>query len=208
MNIDKIFDPEMTKEKFVCDKKLKNAIYKRQEEILEKLGKLGKVIFSISNIDFNLNYYRLFLTNDGYIYQEFEKCQSYSYELELVGYLEPIKINNFIKYLLEEEKVLKREPNNETIYDANLSITLIYNDKMYNILDDIFCSNPNISKYRDGVLSSRIKNRLYKLGSKTDNIADYKQRLELMRELRQLDNFLDTYDDRWEIPDFLKAKSE
>jgi hypothetical protein len=207
----KIFDQEMTKEKFAKNKKLKSEISRRKKEIIEELE---QKIVEVSDCDFDANSTSIFLTSSGYVYKESNEYGSYNYDVELIGYIDSTKIDDFMNYLLDDEKILKRKNISfrkmSGICDYNILISFYYKNKEHSVPDDIFCSNSKISKYNEGSLSSRIERKLYDLVKKTDNLDDYKKRVELRKELGQIDRFLDTYDDeeKNEIPDFLKIKLE
>ena len=153
------------------------------------------------------------LTDTGYIYREYIEYSSYNYDIELIGHMDSMVIKGFISYLLDDEKILERKnislKKMAGICDYNVLISFCYDDKEYDIPDDIFCSNNKVSKYNDDCLSSRIKSKLFELAQKTEDFNDYLKRKELRRELKQIDKFLEMYgDNESDIPDFLKKIRE
>jgi DNA-binding Lrp family transcriptional regulator len=201
----------MTKEKFANNKKLKTEINERRKEILEELE---QKIIEVSDCDFDGNSTCIFLTNNGYVYKEYNKYGSYNYDIELVGYIDSKKIDELMRYLLADEKILKRKNTSfrkmSGICDYNVLISFYFKNKEHSIPDDIFCSNNHVSTYSEGCLSSRIESKLLELVQNSADHSDYLKREELRKELKQIDIFLEKYGEEkeFEIPDFLKRKSE
>lgn len=207
MNSYKVFDQEMTKEKFAKDKVLQKEIKERQKEIFNKLD---NIVISVLGCDFNTNSSTHFLTEDGYFYKEEHNSNSYDYNLQLIGYLNPINMEKIMSYLLEEEHILERKfISYEEMFDYNVSIRFKYECLYYEIPDDELCSNNNISKYRETCFSSRVIDKLHELAENNGDLKDYQLRKELNKERGQIDKFLDMYGEQNdEIPIFLKRSYE
>lgn len=196
---------EMTKEQFNNDKNLQNELNSRRNELLEELN---NTIIDVSDCDFNANSTSLYLTSDGYIYKEEEKFETGKFNLEIIGYMNQENINKFMIYLLEEENVLERKNNNHIIYDYNVSITLNYNNNVFNIPDDMLCSNIKIFKYNKGFLSSRIIDKLYDLSKETTDLSPYHKRLKNKNELLHIRKIFEKYgEEDDDIPLFLRQEN-
>lgn len=195
-------DQEITKEKLINDKKLQEEIKTKREEISHKLS--NKLI-EISNCDFDGNSTSIFLTNEGYVYKESDCFADNKITIKIIGYIDPKGKKKFLKYLLEEEKVLERKDNNHIIYDYNVSISFHYNNKSFIIPDDEVCANNNISKYSKGCLTSRIEDKLYRLAKTPTDLSDFTKRKKLNEEFKQINILVEIFNEKKdEIPSFLR----
>jgi hypothetical protein len=118
-----------------------------------------------------------------------------------------------MNYLLDDEKILERKNISLTemsgICDYNVLISFYSKDNIHSVPDDIFCSNPKISKYRKGCLSSRIIDKLYDLSDDTSDTASCQRREEIKDELLQIKKFFVKYSEEDDdIPLFLMRDKE
>ena len=179
-----------------------NELHKRRDE-LNKM--LGTNIIEIDSCDLDCNSYNLILTNDGYLYTEKKEYNSSISIIELLGYINPKKIDIFLKYVLEEEKILDRNTNftieEKLVFDENTVIYFNYNGKSYFLSDyySIRDSNHHISKF--------LEEKLISLAEIKNSSIRFSEIIMIKKEISEINTYLkenENDEDDCDLPDILR----